>query len=374
MQLSDFDYQLPAAMIARRPLAERDAARLLLTGSSVDVLPTNDGFSDAGIDDVCIGDRRIRDAHIRDLVSLVQPGDVWVVNDTRVIPARLFGRKKSGGKVELLLLEPVVRDSKGENNVWLAWGKANKPLKTGDRVHIAEGFCAEILHRDGKQVEIRLVADDVAAAIEAHGHMPLPPYIDRPDSEEDKNRYQTVFAHHAGAVAAPTAGLHLSSELMAAMRMAGAIFVHITLHVGPGTFQPVQVEHIAEHQMHEEAYIVSQQAADQINLARSEGRRVVAVGTTSLRTLEAAGESGKIVAGNARTDLFITPGYNFRMVDALLTNFHLPRSTLLMLVCALAGYAPVMAAYRHAIEAEYRFYSYGDAMFVVRSKAEDERI
>jgi len=351
VRLSDFDYQLPPERIARSPLAGRDAARLLLPAQ------VQSG-------DHCEGSS-LRDAYIRDLAALVQPGDVWVINDTRVIPARLFGYKESGGKVELLLLEPS-----GENDVWLAWGKANKPLKAGEKILIAEAFSAEILHRDGKQVAVRLVADDVAAAIEEHGHMPLPPYIDRPDSEEDKSRYQTIFARHSGAVAAPTAGLHLSSELMAAVQAAGASFAHVTLHVGPGTFQPVQVEDIADHRMHEEAYIVSPETAAQVNLARSEGRRVVAVGTTSLRTLEAAGKSGELAAGSGRTDLFITPGYDFHMVDALLTNFHLPRSTLLMLVCALAGYTPVMAAYRHAIEAEYRFYSYGDAMFVVRNKAE----
>jgi len=353
VQLTDFDYHLPAEMIARKPLAGRDAARLLLPAA---VLPG----------DVC-GKSDLRDANIRDLPALVQPGDIWVINDTSVIPARLFGRKKSGGKVELLLLEPLSFEKTGEHDIWLAWGKANKPLKAGDCIDIAEGFCGEILRRDGKQVEVRLMASDVAAAIDAHGHMPLPPYIDRPDNEEDKNRYQTVFARHAGAVAVPTAGLHLSTELMAAMQAAGATFVHITLHVGPGTFQPVQAEHIAAHRMHEEAYIVSQDAADQINMARRQRRRVVAVGTTSLRTLEAAGQSGEIIAGSGRTDLFITPGYDFRMVDALLTNFHLPRSTLLMLVCALAGHAPVMAAYRHAIDNGYRFYSYGDAMFVSRS-------
>ena len=353
MQLSDFDYHLPPDLIARRPLPGRDAARLLLPA----VMQA---------DDTC-EKYTSTDASIRDLVGLVQAGDVWVINDTRVIPARLLGHKKSGGKVELLLLECT-----DESDIWLAWGKANKPLKTGEEIMLGEGFCAEILARDGKQVRVKLIADDVAAAIEAHGHMPLPPYIDRPDCEDDKDRYQTVFAKHSGAVAAPTAGLHLSTELMAAMQVAGATFAHVTLHVGPGTFQPVQVEKIADHRMHEEAYIVSPETAEQVNAARREGRRVVAVGTTSLRTLEAAGKSGELIAGSGRTDLFITPGYDFRMVDALLTNFHLPRSTLLMLVCALAGYAPVMAAYRHAIAAEYRFYSYGDAMFVSRRTCEDK--
>jgi len=339
MRVSDFDYRLPDELIAKQPLAEREGSRLLVLGETIE------------------------DRMIRDLPQLVRPGDVWVVNDTRVIPARLLGQKDSGGQVEILLLEPCQ-----EANVWLARGKANKPLRPGTRVNIGPDFSAEVLRRDGKEVKVRLLAPDVAAAIEACGHMPLPPYINRPDNEADKQRYQTVFARHAGAVAAPTAGLHMSLELMAAMREAGAEFAHVTLHVGPGTFQPVQVEHTEDHPMHEEAYIVSQETAEQINAARAEGRRIVAVGTTSLRTLEAAGESGVLCAGSGRTRLFITPGYDFRVTDALLTNFHLPRSTLLMLVCALGGQEKVMQAYRHAIEAAYRFYSYGDAMFVARGE------
>jgi len=327
-------------LIARQPPAERDASRLLHL-----------------LDDGII------DHMIRDLPKLVQLDDVWVINDTRVIPARLLGRKVTGGKVELLLLEPA-----GKDNIWLAWGKANKPLKPGIRVEIAGGFSAEVLARDGKEITVRLSADDVGAAIERYGHMPLPPYINRPDTEEDKARYQTVFATNPGAVAAPTAGLHLTPELMSAMESAGAEFAHVTLHVGPGTFQPVQVDRIADHVMHEEAYRVPAGTAVRINRAKREGRRIVAVGTTSLRTLEAAGRTGKLQAGSGRTDLFITPGYRFRMVDALLTNFHLPRSTLLMLVCALAGRERILNAYAHAKKYGYRFYSYGDAMFVHLSK------
>lgn len=340
MQVADFDYLLPESLIARHPLPERDASRLLHVRQT-------------GVQDGCI----------RDLLAQVEPGDVWVLNDTRVIPARLLGQKPSGGKVELLLLEPS-----GEPDVWLAWGKANKALKPGDVIAFAPGFDAKVLSRDGKQLEVRLCADNVLQAIEAHGHMPLPPYIDRPDSEEDKQRYQTVFARNPGAVAAPTAGLHLTEELMQQMQQAGAEFVHVTLHVGPGTFQPVQVEHIHAHVMHEEAYFVSESAAQTINQAKREGRRVVAVGTTSLRTLEAAAAKGEgeVVAGPGRTDIFIYPGYRFRIVDALLTNFHLPKSTLLMLVSALAGKERVMQAYRHAMDHGYRFYSYGDAMFCER--------
>jgi len=336
MKTSDFDFDLPDALIAKCPLKQRDASRLLVL--------TEDAP---------------QDQHTRDLADLVQAGDVWVVNDTRVIPARILGQRPSGGKVEILLLEPMAED-----DVWQAWGKANKPLKAGDRVLVGDDFYISILERKGKEVLVKLCADDVPAAIERYGHMPLPPYIDRPDSEEDKQRYQTVFAEHDGAVAAPTAGLHLSDDLMRRMQDAGAEFVHVTLHVGPGTFQPVQVDDVHAHVMHEEAYVVSDDAALRINQAKAEGRRVVAVGTTSLRTLEAATVDGVLQSGAGRTDIFIYPSYRFRMVDALLTNFHLPQSTLLMLVSALAGKERVMAAYHYAMAQEYRFYSYGDAMFV----------
>lgn len=336
MRTSDFDFDLPEARIAKRPLQQRDASRLLLL--------LEDGY---------------KNQHTRDLADSVQAGDVWVVNDTKVIPARILGKRPSGGKVEILLLEPMA-----EQDVWQAWGKANKPLKAGDEVCVGDDFRIQIMQRQGKEVLVKLCADDVPAALEQYGHMPLPPYIDRPDSEDDKQRYQTVFAEHDGAVAAPTAGLHLNEALMQRMQDAGAEFVHITLHVGPGTFQPVQVDDVHAHVMHEEAYVVSDEAALRINQAKAEGRRVVAVGTTSLRTLEAATQDGVLQAGAGRTDIFIYPSYTFQMVDALLTNFHLPQSTLLMLVSALAGKARVMAAYRYAIEQEYRFYSYGDAMLI----------
>ncbi|MDQ6973381.1 MAG: tRNA preQ1(34) S-adenosylmethionine ribosyltransferase-isomerase QueA [Mariprofundaceae bacterium] len=338
MKTSDFNFDLPDHLIAKRPLEQRDASRLLVMNGDA-----------------------LSHAHTRDLVSLVQPGDVWVINDTRVIPARLLGQRPSGGKVEILLLEPL-----DIPNVWTAWGKANKPLKQGDKIIIGDDFMVEVVQRQGKEVEVRLLAKDVSAAIEMHGHMPLPPYIDRPDSDDDKLRYQTVFAEHDGAVAAPTAGLHLTQPLMQAMEDAGASFVHITLHVGPGTFQPVQVDDVDAHVMHEEVYIVSEDAAEVVNQAKADGRRVVAVGTTSLRTLEAASQHGVIASGKGRTDIFIYPGYHFHMVDALLTNFHLPQSTLLMLVAALTGKERILATYAHAIEEEYRFYSYGDAMFVPR--------
>jgi len=337
LRTSDFDFDLSDQLIARRPLAERDASRLL-------VLPKQGGLVDG---------------QMYDLAGLVHPGDVWVINDTRVIPARLIGNKESGGKVEILLLEPA-----GEDHIWLAWGKANKPLRAGVRIEFSEGFAGEILDRDGKQVRIRLEADDVAAAIEAHGHMPLPPYIDRPDSAEDRQRYQTVFASHPGAVAAPTAGLHLTPELMARIEAAGASLARVTLHVGPGTFQPVQAERVEDHVMHEEGFEVPEATADAINAALSEGKRVIAVGTTSLRTLEAAFANGRVQAGSGRTSIFIYPGYSFHVVSGLLTNFHLPRSTLLMLAAALAGRERLLGAYAHAVDAGYRFYSYGDGMWI----------
>jgi len=339
MRTTDFDYELPAHLIAEKPLPERDASRLLVLGEG----------------------GAISDGMIRDLPALVRPGDVWVVNDTKVIPARLLGRRRSGGKVEVLLLEPAE-----EAGLWRAWGKSNRPLKAGDQIVIADDFMIEVVRRDGREITVRLSADDVAGAMERYGHMPLPPYINRPDSEADRERYQTVFADKPGAVAAPTAGLHLTGQLMEKMREAGAVFANVTLHVGPGTFQPVQAEKIEQHDMHEEAYHVPVETARRINAARQAARRVVAVGTTSLRTLEAACADGRVRAGHGRTDLFIHPGYRFQVVDALLTNFHLPRSTLLMLVCAMAGRKPVLAAYEHAKLHDYRFYSYGDAMFVSR--------
>ncbi|MDQ6970232.1 MAG: tRNA preQ1(34) S-adenosylmethionine ribosyltransferase-isomerase QueA [Mariprofundus sp.] len=353
MQVSDFNFDLPEHLIAKQPLDQRDASRLLCMSDHI-----SDQANKLGHEH---GDNGIVDRLISDLAELVHPGDVWVLNDTKVIPARLIGHKDSGGKVELLLLE-----ASDVADVWQAWGKCNKPLKSGTRITFADDFTAVVLKRHGKQIEVQLMADDVALAIEKHGHMPLPPYINRPDTAADKARYQTVFARHSGAVAAPTAGLHLTRALMQSMRQAGAEFAHLTLHVGPGTFQPVQVDHLHEHSMHEEAYIVPAATAELINRAKAEGRRIVAVGTTSLRTLEAASPQGQLQAGQGRTSIFIYPGYHFNMVDALLTNFHLPKSTLIMLVAALAGQQRILNAYEHAKAHDYRFYSYGDAMFVPR--------
>jgi len=336
--VADFDFDLPQGRIASRPPERRDGGRML-------VLAQGDALADQ---------------QIIDLPTMVHEGDLWIINDTRVIPARLLGHKASGGKVELLLLEPA---AKGR---WYAWGKSNRPLKAGTVINIGEGFDAVVVARDGRELEVELRADDVDAMIEQYGHMPLPPYIDRPDSAADRARYQTVFARESGAVAAPTAGLHLTDQLMESMRAAGAAFASVTLHVGPGTFQPVACDSIADHVMHRERFVISPEVADQLNSAHGDGRRVVCVGTTSLRAIETACNKDKVQAGDNSSQLFIHPGYRWNIADALLTNFHLPRSTLLMLVSAMAGYDRTMAAYQHAIDGGYRFYSYGDAMLIDR--------
>jgi len=338
--VSDFDFSIPAELIAKHPPAQRDGARLLQ-------LLVDDG---------------LRDGWITDLPRLVQPGDLWLINDTRVIPARLFGHKSSGGKVELLLLQPLDE----EQRRWRAWGRSNKALKPGEQITIAAGVTAEVVARNGRDLEVLLTCAVVEEALANYGHMPLPPYIDRPDEITDRDRYQTVFAAHPGAVAAPTAGLHLTEPLMAAMEQAGAQFARVTLHVGPGTFQPVSAERIGDHPMHAEQYTIPSATAEAVHAARAEGRRVVCVGTTSLRALESAWQDGTLRVGEFTSQLFIYPGYRWQVADALLTNFHLPRSTLLMLVCAMAGRERVLEAYRHAIAARYRFFSYGDAMFLAR--------
>ncbi|MDQ6962020.1 MAG: tRNA preQ1(34) S-adenosylmethionine ribosyltransferase-isomerase QueA [Mariprofundaceae bacterium] len=333
MNVSDFDFDLPPSLIASHPPKYREDARLLQVNG-------------------------LKNLSIRDLAQLAQQGDVWVINNTCVIPARLFGKRATGGKVELLLLQA---DS---HNQWQAWLKSNNKLKEGEVIQIADDFSIELQHRKGKTWIIQLNTDDVDAALSQHGHMPLPPYINRADILEDKERYQTVFAKQKGAVAAPTAGLHLTHELMQHIKTQGASFHEVTLHVGAGTFQPVQAETLAEHQMHSEYYDIPQSTADAVNLARKENRRVIAVGTTSLRSLEAAFKDGDVQAGSDYTDIFIYPSCQLNVVNTLLTNFHLPRSTLLMLVSAMAGTDTIMHAYEHAKAEQYRFFSYGDAMWV----------
>ena len=345
--LGDFDFALPSELIAQHPTPERSGSRLL------------DG-----------SDAQVQDRRFRDLPDLLRQGDLLVVNDTRVVKARLLGAKASGGAVEALVerIEP-------EHRV-LAHLRASKSPKPGSIVRFgeADGFEAEVLGRsgaDGSLFELRFPGDPYAL-LERHGHVPLPPYIARDDESDDERRYQTVFAARPGAVAAPTAALHFDAELLAAIAARGVERCAVTLHVGAGTFQPVRSENLDQHVMHSERYEVGADAVAAIERTRARGGRVIAVGTTSLRALESAalaaadGTSGPLRPASGETRLFIRPGFEFRVVDLLLTNFHLPKSTLLMLVSAFAGHQRVLALYRHAIAAHYRFFSYGDAMLLAR--------
>lgn len=343
MRVSDFHFDLPDALIARHPLAERSGSRLLVL----------DGASGA-----------LAHRNFPDLLDYVQPGDLMVFNNTRVIPARLFGQKASGGKLEMLV-ERVL----DEHRV-LAHVRASKSPKPGTLIHIEGGGEAEMLVRHDALFELRF-AEPVLPLLDRVGHMPLPPYIDRPDEAADRERYQTVYSDHdkAGAVAAPTAGLHFDEALLAALGKKGVETVFVTLHVGAGTFQPVRVERIEEHHMHREWLQVDQTVVDAVAACRARGGRVIAVGTTSVRSLESAARDGELKAFSGDTDIFLYPGKPFHVVDALVTNFHLPESTLLMLVSAFAGYPETMAAYAEAVREQYRFFSYGDAMFITRNPA-----
>jgi S-adenosylmethionine:tRNA ribosyltransferase-isomerase len=337
--LSDFDFALPPELIAQHPASERSASRLL------------DGRGDPPVDRA-----------FRDLPALLEAGDLLVFNDTRVIKARLLGAKASGGAVEALV-ERVL-----PHGEVLAHVRASKSPKPGSTVRFADAFDAEVLGRegpDGALFRLRFPGDPLAL-LERHGHVPLPPYIAHADTAEDESRYQTVFAARPGAVAAPTAALHFDEGVLAALAERGVGTARVTLHVGAGTFQPVRSENLAEHRMHSEWFEVTQPTVDAIERTRAAGRRVVAVGTTTLRALESAALDGTLRAGARETDLFITPGFAFRAVDLLLTNFHLPKSTLLMLVSAFAGYERIRALYAHAIRERYRFFSYGDAMLLAR--------
>ena len=341
MKLSDFDYELPRELIAQVPAAARSASRLLhLDGRSGE----------------------LRDRRFCDLPQLVDAGDVLVMNDTRVIKARLTGRKQSGGRIEVLV-ERVI-----DHERVLALVRASKSPRAGTRLFLAQDATAEVLGRQGEFFELRFVdCDDVLALLERAGSVPLPPYITHQPDAGDATRYQTVYARAQGAVAAPTAGLHFDDALLAALQARGVVLAWLTLHVGAGTFQPVRVEDPAEHQMHSEWYSLPQATIDAVNAARDAGRSVIAVGTTSLRALESAAAADELHAGSAETRLFIVPGYRFRVVDRLITNFHLPRSTLLMLVSAFAGMDNIRRAYRHAVESRYRFFSYGDAMLIEKN-------
>lgn len=338
MRTDLFDFHLPEELIAQHPPAQRGGSRLLhVAGAAL----THRQFAD--------------------LPTLLRPDDLLVLNDTRVLKARLFGQKSSGGQVEVLV-ERVT----GEHEV-LAQVRASKSPKPGSRIVLAGELEVEVLGREGEFFCLRFLSDDSAYdLLERYGKLPLPPYITHAAGEEDESRYQTVFAREPGAVAAPTAGLHFDDSMLATLRAQGVRTAHVTLHVGAGTFKPVRAENVSEHVMHSERYRIPQATVDAIRETRARGGRVVAVGTTSLRALESAAAQGELQAGERETNIFITPGYQFQVVDMLLTNFHLPRSTLLMLVCAFGGMENLLAAYREAVAQGYRFFSYGDAMLIER--------
>jgi len=339
-----FNYYLPDSLIAAHPPKERRDSRLL----------SLDGMT---------GD--IRHLRFPDILRLVEPGDLMVFNDTRVIPARLLGRKETGGRIEVLV-ERVLSELEV-----LAHVRSNKPLKAGTVLCFDDGVVARVEGRHENLFRVSFT-QPVLDVLDNIGHMPLPPYIARSDDEEDRNRYQTVYARQPGAVAAPTAGLHFDELLLAELQDRGVNIGFVTLHVGAGTFQPVRADDVRDHRMHAEILEVSAELCNRVEETRAAGGRVIAVGTTSVRCLETAGASGVMTPVRGETDIFIYPGYRFKIVDALVTNFHLPESTLLMLVSAFAGYDRVMAAYREAVAEGYRFFSYGDAMFLTRNPAAHE--
>ncbi len=338
MKLTDFSYELPKELIAQHPAEPRDHARLMLYDRKTGA---------------------VEHKHFYDLVDELRAGDVLVFNDSKVIPARLYGKRvPTGGKVEVLLLTPVGEDC------WEVLVKPGKKALPGTTIEFPGGLQAEVLDRTdfgGRVVHFTYdgVFDDI---IDKIGEMPLPPYIH--EKMEDPNEYQTVYARERGSAAAPTAGLHFTDELLQKIRDKGVEEVFVTLHVGLGTFRPVEEENIEDHQMHSEFYSITPEAADAINRAKAEGRRIIAVGTTSIRTLESAGTTGKLKAGSGWTNIFIYPGFTFHIVDALVTNFHLPESTLLMLISALSTREQILHAYEIAVKEKYRFFSFGDAMFI----------
>ncbi len=342
MKLTEYDFDLPQELIAQQPLAERSASRLLLLNREKE---------------------QIAHKHFDSLPELLREGDLLVRNETRVLPARLLGKKQSGGQVEALLIRQV----DPLQNIWRCLTRSSKPVRVGALLEFPEEICGEVVaaEEDGQRLIRFNCPGEFFAVLERAGHMPLPPYIRREDHDFDKDRYQTVFANNPGAVAAPTAGLHFTEETFAALADRNIDVCGITLHVGPGTFLPVRTENLREHRMHSEIYEIPQTTAEQINAARADGRRIVALGTTVTRTLEHAVDGqGLLQAGQGETDLFILPGFRFRMVDALITNFHLPKSTLLVLVSAFAGRDFILQAYREAVDHSYRFFSYGDCMLI----------
>ncbi len=336
MKTSDFHFDLPEALIAQFPVKERSASRLLHLN---------------GVDGVC------RDLQFNDLLDLVSDRDLLVFNDTRVIPARLFGTKASGGKVEVLI-ERITHDNQA-----IAHVRASKSPKPGTKLILEGVIEVEVIARDGSMFLLQF-PEEILPLLRLHGHMPLPPYIDRAADDHDDDRYQTVYASKDGAVAAPTAGLHFDDGMMLQLRQKGVAMSFVTLHVGAGTFQPVRVEDISDHKMHSELVEVSEQTFTAIEATRVRGGRVIAVGTTVVRSLESAARDGTLKPFYGDTEIFITPGTRFNVVDAMITNFHLPESTLLMLVSAFCGIEHIKSAYAHAVNEQYRFFSYGDAMFL----------
>ena len=345
MKVSDFDYHLPEALIASTPLPERTASRLLVLDAAND---------------------KLRDVHFPAIQEYIQPGDLLVLNDTRVIPARLYGYKSSGGAVEILL-ERLTGGAEA-----LAQIRSSKTPNAGARLTLEGGVEVEVLGREGAFFQLRFVSDTpLPQLLEQHGHMPLPPYIKRADTPADRERYQTVFAEKPGAVAAPTAGLHFDQPLLAKLTAAGVETATLTLHVGAGTFQPIRTERIEDHTMHSEWLSVPPSVAEAITRTRERGGRVFAVGTTVVRALESAAAQGMpLQPYEGETDIFIAPGFQFQVIDGLITNFHLPGSTLVMLVSALAGREAILSAYAHAVAEQYRFFSYGDAMLIMAPRSE----
>ncbi|HEU4708312.1 MAG TPA: tRNA preQ1(34) S-adenosylmethionine ribosyltransferase-isomerase QueA [Methylophilaceae bacterium] len=341
MRTSDFDFDLPSELIAQTPPVERRGSRLLhLDGRT----------------------GRMEDNTFSQLPKLLNPGDLLIFNNTRVIKARLYGSKVSGGKIEVLV-ERILNSHQA-----LAHVRASKSPKPGSLLALAGGQ-VEMLQRQGELFLLQFdpAGPPILELLETHGSLPLPPYIQHAATDADEERYQTVYAREPGAVAAPTAGLHFDEDMLATLQAQGIRIAYVTLHVGAGTFQPVRTEDISQHKMHSELYTVPEDTVRQIEATRQQGGRVTAVGTTVLRALESAAASGNLLAGDGETDIFITPGYQFRVVERLLTNFHLPRSTLLMLVSAFAGTEHIQQAYRHAVQQRYRFFSYGDAMLIERA-------
>jgi S-adenosylmethionine:tRNA ribosyltransferase-isomerase len=347
MRVADFSFDLPEELIARYPKAERTSSRLMaVDGNSGEI--TDLGFTD--------------------IVKQLNAGDLLIFNNTRVIPARMFGKKESGGKIEVLV-ERLIDDKR-----FLAHIRASKSPKVGNKLILEDKVSATMLGRHGALFELEIQGDSsVLSVLDDIGHMPLPPYIDRPDEDSDRERYQTVYNEKPGAVAAPTAGLHFDKAILEQIKAKGIELAFVTLHVGAGTFQPVKVDEIADHIMHAEYVEVSDEVVQKIAKTKANGGRVIAVGTTSVRSIESAAKAAKEQGGGLKafygdTDIFITPGYQFQVIDALLTNFHLSESTLLMLVSAFSGYDHMMSAYQHAVKEKYRFFSYGDAMFLTKKE------